>query len=64
MIMHICRNVSLAAVTICLAGANSANADIISILDLENWKTAGILRPGKEPDGMGFSPLSVAAGSQ
>ena len=39
----------------------SANADIISIVDLESWETAGVLRPGREPDGMGFSPLRVQA---
>ncbi len=36
-----------------------ANADVVSIVDLETWEVTGSLRPGKEPDGLGFSPLSV-----
>lgn len=35
-----------------------ANADRITVLDLEGWKPAGSLTAGKEPDGMGYSPLS------
>jgi YVTN family beta-propeller protein len=35
-----------------------ANADDISIVDLTNWKVVGTLHAGKEPDGMGFSPLT------
>jgi len=34
-----------------------ANADDISIIDLERWKVIGTLSAGKEPDGMGYSPL-------
>jgi 2,4-dienoyl-CoA reductase-like NADH-dependent reductase (Old Yellow Enzyme family) len=37
-----------------------ANADDISIVDLEQWKVIGTLSAGKEPDGMGFSPQSPA----
>lgn len=36
-----------------------ANADQISIVDLETWTRAGSLTAGKEPDGMGFSGLDV-----
>jgi YVTN family beta-propeller protein len=36
-----------------------ANADQISILDLDEWKKVGSLTAGKEPDGMGMSPLDV-----
>jgi DNA-binding beta-propeller fold protein YncE len=36
-----------------------ANADDISIVDLTEWKVVGTLAAGKEPDGMGFSPLVV-----
>lgn len=36
-----------------------ANADVISVVDLESWQRVGSLRAGKEPDGMGFSPLAV-----
>jgi len=35
-----------------------ANADGISIVDLEQWKVVGTLSAGKEPDGMGYSPLT------
>jgi YVTN family beta-propeller protein len=34
-----------------------ANADIITILDLESGKPSGKLKAGKEPDGMAYSPL-------
>ena len=36
-----------------------ANADAISIVDLESWKKVGSLTAGKEPDGMGYSKLDV-----
>lgn len=36
-----------------------ANADQISIVDLEQWKKVGSLTAGKEPDGMGMSALDV-----
>jgi DNA-binding beta-propeller fold protein YncE len=36
-----------------------ANADGISIVDLEEWRVIGTLSAGKEPDGMGYSPLAV-----
>ena len=34
-----------------------ANADDISIIDLEKWQVVGTLSAGREPDGMGWSPL-------
>jgi YVTN family beta-propeller protein len=34
-----------------------ANADVITILDLESGKPSGKLKAGKEPDGMAYSPL-------
>lgn len=37
-----------------------ANADVVQVLDLERWKPVGVIRAGKEPDGMGWSPLDVA----
>jgi YVTN family beta-propeller protein len=37
-----------------------ANADDISIVDLEQWKVVGTLSAGREPDGMGWSPVTVA----
>ena len=36
-----------------------ANADQISIVDLQSWKRVGSLTAGKEPDGMGYSKLDV-----
>lgn len=36
-----------------------ANADVITILDLEKWTAAGTLTAGREPDGMAYSPLAV-----
>lgn len=37
-----------------------ANADQITVLDLETWKVSGSLTAGKEPDGMAYSLLDVA----
>lgn len=36
-----------------------ANADQISIVDLESWKRIGSVTAGKEPDGMGYSKVEV-----
>lgn len=36
-----------------------ANADAISVLDLEKWEKVGQLTAGKEPDGMAYSPVKV-----
>ena len=38
-----------------------ANADVITVLDLEKWAPAGTLKAGREPDGMAYSPLAVTA---
>jgi YVTN family beta-propeller protein len=38
-----------------------ANGDVISIVDLAEWKRVGTLKAGKEPDGMGYSKLEVKA---
>jgi len=38
-----------------------ANADVITILDLEQWTAAGTLTAGREPDGMAYSPLAVTS---
>ena len=35
----------------------NTNADLVTILDLEAWKVAGRIAPGREPDGMAWSPL-------
>jgi len=42
-----------------LAYVAHANADQISIVDLESWQRIGSLTAGKEPDGMGYSQLDV-----
>jgi YVTN family beta-propeller protein len=36
-----------------------ANADVITEIDLATGKVTRMLRAGREPDGMGFSPLDV-----
>ena len=36
-----------------------ANGDAISIVDLQQWKKVGTLTAGREPDGMGYSKLTV-----
>jgi len=36
-----------------------SNADLISVVDLESWTVTGTLAAGREPDGMGVSPLVV-----
>jgi YVTN family beta-propeller protein len=36
-----------------------ANADVVQVLDLESWKPVGVIRAGKEPDGMAYSPRDV-----
>jgi YVTN family beta-propeller protein len=41
-----------------------ANADEISIVDLESWKKVGSLTAGREPDGMGYSKLDVKTGTK
>jgi YVTN family beta-propeller protein len=36
-----------------------ANADLISVLDLDDWKAVGTLKAGKEPDGMAYSAVAA-----
>lgn len=36
-----------------------ANADVVQVVDLTTWKPSGVLRAGREPDGMAYSPLAV-----
>lgn len=40
-----------------LAYVANTNADVISVIDLESLGVVGHLKAGKEPDGMGYSPL-------
>ncbi|HEX9639112.1 MAG TPA: cytochrome D1 domain-containing protein [Acidobacteriota bacterium] len=37
----------------------STNADAVSVLDLEQGKVVDVWQVGKEPDGLGYSPLSA-----
>lgn len=37
-----------------------ANADVVSVVDLESWEITGLLQGGKEPDGLGYSTVSVS----
>ncbi len=39
----------------------AANGDAIAVLDLERWEAVGTLTAGREPDGMAYSALTVAA---
>jgi YVTN family beta-propeller protein len=47
-----------------LAYVANANADVISIVDLSEWKTDGYLTAGREPDGLGYSPHVVKASAR
>lgn len=37
----------------------NTNADIVTVIDLKSWEIVGRLTAGKEPDGLGYSPLSL-----
>jgi YVTN family beta-propeller protein len=37
----------------------NTNADIVTMIDLKTWQVAGRLTAGKEPDGLGYSPVTV-----
>ncbi len=37
----------------------NTNADIVTVIDLKTWEIVDRLTAGKEPDGLGYSPLSV-----
>lgn len=37
----------------------NTNADIVTMIDLKNWKIVDRLTAGREPDGLGYSPLTV-----
>ena len=42
-----------------VAWVANANADVIAVLDLAKNEVVDVLRAGREPDGLGFSPLSA-----
>lgn len=37
----------------------NTNADVVTVIDLKTWQIADRLTAGKEPDGLGYSPLSL-----
>lgn len=37
----------------------NTNADIVTMIDLKTWEVSGRLTAGKEPDGLGYSPLTL-----
>jgi DNA-binding beta-propeller fold protein YncE len=37
----------------------NTNADIVTMIDLRTWQIADRLTAGKEPDGLGYSPVIV-----
>jgi YVTN family beta-propeller protein len=42
----------------------NTNADLVTVLDLEQWKVAGRIAPGREPDGMAWSALPAPAAAE
>ena len=42
-----------------LAYVANTNADAVAVVDLASWQVVGILKAGKEPDGMAYTPLSA-----
>jgi len=37
----------------------NTNADIVTMINLKTWEVAGRLTAGKEPDGLGYSALTL-----
>ncbi len=37
----------------------NTNADIVTMIDLKTWEVTGRLTAGKEPDGLGYSSVTV-----
>lgn len=38
----------------------NTNADLITVIDLKEWRITGRLTAGREPDGLGYTPLSLS----
>lgn len=38
----------------------NTQADVITVIDLKEWKIADRLTAGKEPDGLAYSPLTIS----
>jgi YVTN family beta-propeller protein len=49
----------LMAAKLPVAFVANTNADIVTMIDLKTWQIVGRLTAGKEPDGLGYSPLSL-----
>jgi YVTN family beta-propeller protein len=47
-----------------LAFVANTNADVVTVIDLATWKIAGRLTAGKEPDGLGYSPVVLGKGDE
>ncbi|MFQ5824397.1 MAG: cytochrome D1 domain-containing protein [bacterium] len=37
----------------------NTNADLVTVIDLNTWKITNRLKAGREPDGLGFSPIEL-----
>jgi len=37
----------------------NTNADIVTVIDLSSWEIVNRLKTGREPDGLGFTPLNL-----
>ena len=37
----------------------NTNADIVTVIDLKTWEIVDRLTAGKEPDGLGYSSLTI-----
>ncbi|NIR51915.1 beta-propeller fold lactonase family protein [candidate division KSB1 bacterium] len=37
----------------------NTNADIVTVIEIESWQISNRLPTGKEPDGLGYSPLEI-----
>ncbi|MGB5296710.1 MAG: hypothetical protein WBP34_17350, partial [Thermoanaerobaculia bacterium] len=44
-----------------LAWVAATQADAVVVIDTEDLEVQDLLRAGKEPDGMSYSPISVAS---
>lgn len=42
----------------------NTSADFVTVIDLTTWEVVGRLRAGREPDGMAWSPLSLAGAEE
>jgi len=45
--------------TLSRAFVANTNADTVTVIDLKSWQIVDRLIAGKEPDGLGYSPLTL-----